>query len=283
LPFVPWVDDVMALFLGDNNTSPDSVARFQVLYNVVAAIIVYPFIGLWSRLMQRWIHRDDSVDYQLNSINKINTKTKKYLPLLQQDILTLIKKVYQFNVQHLSIDQQILVNPEYTQAEKYYATTIIKKEKFGEEYEVIKTIEESLLQGLLQRLHHGDDKQDQRYLPYYEAINKIIYSAKALDDSADAYYLLRSSDSLMATERLHTLKESMVDLYVEISCVIEHQSFKGYKKNIQTILKRIEHSNQELIDLLGKHLHRQAMPGGELSALLDFTSALERSHRSLVE
>jgi hypothetical protein len=25
------------------------------------------------------------------------------------------------------------------------------------------------------------------------------------------------------------------------------------------------------------------MPGGELSALLDFTSALERSHRSLVE
>ncbi|USN56416.1 MAG: hypothetical protein H6766_05145 [Candidatus Peribacteria bacterium] len=260
--------------------SADSVAWFQVFYNVVAALIVYPLIGPRARLMERFVGSDEHQDYQLVSIGQ--SKHGKYYELLNQDITMFIKKIFKFNVQNISIDQKTLLNDEYTLSEKHYAVKYIQADKLREDYDVISTIEESLLHELLKRLHDSNDKQDKALYPFYESIQHVAYSAKAWEDAREYITLLQSSDNLMIRERMQTLREDMIDLYIILSEVITHESFSRRKKKIERVIDRITHSNEELLDLLGKHLHRQAMPKGELSSLLHLISAIQRSHKSFV-
>lgn len=270
----------MSVFM-QANRSPDAIAWFQVLYNTVAAILVYPFIHPLAALIRRYVHGSEKSDYKLLSIDK--KKQKNYLAALQDDISMLMKKIYKFNVHHLAIDQKILLDPDYTIAEKYYAEYLLKQQKFEEDYEILKTIEESLLRPLLQRLHRSNDKEDKNYLPYYQAISALMYSAKALDDSRHNFLDLHASTNLMVKERLQALKTQMVDLYLLYARIIDVGSCKEFRKQVEKQLAKMDHSNEMLMDLLGKHLHRQPMQSGELSGLLHFSSALYRSHHAFYQ
>ncbi len=281
MPFTPWVENVMSWIMGSEKMGPDAIARFQVIYNVIVAMVIYPFIYLIANVMQKWVGKGNHSDYQLKSIHE--TKTKNYLPAIEKDIVMLLKKIFKFNVHHLFIDQKILLNPRYTMSEKHYATYKLKEEKFREDYEILRTIEEGILHGLLKRFYLGGNKEDKKYLPYYEAIEQFMYSAKALDDTRPNIFLLEMSDSLMIRERIQTLKEQMIDLYITISEVIDNQSLKGNITKIKKQTKDIESTNEELMDMLGKYLHRQDMARGELSALLHLTSSLHRSHKALLK
>lgn len=230
--------------------------------------------------MERFVDSDEHQDYQLASIGQ--SKHKKYYEMLGQDVSMFVKKVFKFNVQNIDIDQKILLNPDYTISEKHYATKHLSTEKLEESYDVLSTIEESLMHELLKRIHTGSEKQDKELYPFYESIQHIGYSAKAREDAREYVDTLSGSDNLMIRERMQTLREDMIDLYLLLSEVIAHESFKGKKTAIEKVLDRITHSNEELLDLLGKHLHRQSMPKGELSSLLHLISAMQRSHTSFV-
>ena len=125
------------------------IAIFQLFYNLVAAIIAYPLIPWFTKMLQKYIH-GDLLDYQLVSLN---SSSSSYESLLQKDILTLIKKIYKFNVHHMDIDQKILLNPDYTSSEKHYAVYHLSNEALDEDYDILQNIEESMLRGLLQRIH----------------------------------------------------------------------------------------------------------------------------------
>lgn len=104
-------------------------------------ILLYPFIGAIARMFERYSNADKT-DYELVSIKP---NVKNYSDLLQKDLTTLIKKIFKFNVHHLDIDQKILLNPEYTISEKYYATYHLSQDHLDEDYEVLKNIEEGIV------------------------------------------------------------------------------------------------------------------------------------------
>lgn len=89
-------------------------------------------------MIEKRIH-GDQLDYQLVSLS--NT-TKSYDQLLLQDLTTLMKKIFKFNVHHMDIDQKILLNPEYTMSEKHYAIYHLSDEALDEDYDILKNIEE---------------------------------------------------------------------------------------------------------------------------------------------
>jgi hypothetical protein len=82
-------------------------------------------------------------------------------------------------------------------------------------------------------------------------------------------------------ERLQYLKEQMVNLYMIVADMIARCD--DSHRDLSEVLSRIDHNNTEITTLLGQHLHRQNLPGGELSALLHLTSALHRSHNAIVK
>ena len=136
---------------------------------------------------------------------------------------------------------------------------------------------------MLKRIHHGSKQEDKVYLHYYEMIEALMYSAKSLNDTRDNFITLTQSESLMLKERVQHLREQMVDLYIVIAKMIENGDAKNFIKEIDEELRDVANTNKESADLLGQHLHRQAMPGGELSALLHLTNGLNRSHESIVK
>lgn len=108
-----------------------------------------------------------------------------------------------------------------------------------------------------------------------------MYSSKTLHDTRHNFLILSQSESLMIKERLQHLKEQMVDLYVVIADMIARSD--SSHPDLAKLLREVDDNNGEITNLLGQHLHRQNLPGGELSALLHLTSALQRSHRAMVE
>jgi len=229
--------------------------------------------------MERFSAKDVTTDYQLLSI----TQTANYDDTIKQDILTLLKKIYKFNVHHLDLDKKILLDPEYTIAEKYYAVYHLGAEDLEEDYDILKTIEEAVLRWLLQRIHHGDDQQDKIYLRYYEMIESLMYSAKSLKDTRSNYSTLIQSESFMIKERVQSLREQMVDLYIVIAQIIHAWAMGDYSSQLTHELGDIADMNKETTELLWQHLHRQSMLGGELSALLHLTSGINRSHDAIIK
>lgn len=274
LAFVPWTEEFMQLFMSTAwENWPAAIAWYQVIYNVIMGILLYPFIWGIARLFERYSNVDKT-DYQLVSIKP---NVKNYDALLSQDLTTLIKKIFKFNVHHLDIDQKILLNPEYTISEKYYAKYHLSQEHLDEDYEILKNIEEWIVKWLLARIHTGSTKADKEYLEYYELIDVIMYSAKTLHDTRDNFITLIESESLMVKERLQYLKEQMVDLYIIFADII---STRQNNRSLWELLSAIDKNAIEIADLLAQHLHRQNLPWGELSALLHLISALQRSHHS---
>lgn len=277
---VPWTQEFMQLFMTTTwDQWPTAIAWYQVIYNVLTGLLIYPFIGKIASLMEFYSSKDVTTDYQLLSIGE----PKNYGDALKQDLIILLKKIYKFNVHHLDLDQKILLDPEYTTSEKYYAVYHLNDEQLTEDYDILKTIEEAILRSLLKRIHHGNEAEDKVYLGYYEMIESLMYSAKSLNDTRDNFLTMTQSESLMIKERLQHLREQMVDLYLVIAQLIADGDVRKFDKEIADELHDVANTNKESADLLGQHLHRQAMPGGELSALLHLTNSLNRSHESIVE
>ena len=111
----------------------------------------------------------------------------------------------------------------------------------------------------------------------------MMYSSKSLRDTRDNFITLGQSDSLMLKERMQNLREQMIDLYTTISDVIDADSIIKYNKLLDKNLTAIINTNKESADMLGQHLHRHSMPGGELSALLHLTNGINRSHHAIAQ
>lgn len=278
LIFVPWTEEFMQLFMSTTwEHGPAAIAWYQVIYNVIMWILLYPFIGSIARMFERY-STTEKTDYELVSLKP---HVKNYETLIQQDLTTLIKKIFKFNVHHLDIDQKILLNPEYTISEKYYATYHLTQEHLEEDYEVLKNIEEGIVKWLLSRIHTGSTKDDKEYLKYYELIDVMMYSAKNLHDTRDNFMTLLDSESLMVKERMQHLKEQMVDLYIILADMIAAR--EDTNKSLPIILSAIDQNAIQIADLLAQHLHRQNLAWGELSSLLHLISALQRSHHAIAQ
>lgn len=274
---VPWTEEFMQLFMKTTGEDgPTAIAWYQVIYNVLTGILIYPFIGAIARMFERY-SSTDKTDYELVSI----AHPKDYSVALQQDLVTLLKKVFKFNVHHLDIDQKILLNPDYTISEKHYAVYHLPQEALDEDYDILKNVEEGVIKWLLTRIHHGDHKEDEEYLEKYELIETMMYSSKSLYDTRADFTILIQSESLMMKERLQYLKEQMVDLYMIVADMIARHDSSHH--DLSHILSQVDDNNIQITNLLGQHLHRQNLPGWELGALLHLTSALQRSHKAIIK
>lgn len=280
LLLVPWTQEFMSLLMKTTGDQwPTAIARYQVIYNVITGILIYPFIGKIAELMERYGSKSNAADYKLLSISR----SKNYANALRHDIIVLLKKIYKFNVHHLDLDQKILLDPEYTVAEKYYAIYSLNEDALAEDYAILRTIEEAILVGLLQKIHTWDDKQDITYLAYYEIVELLMYSAKSLHDIRDNYITLTQSESLMIKERIQDLREQMIDLYIIVSKIIKAGDADQFDTHIMEELNDIIDTKKETTNLLWQHLHRKNMPWGELSALLHLTNGINRSHDAIIK
>ena len=264
--FVPFVRYWMWFIVDVQRYWPDALAIFQVIYNIITALLIFPWINHIATFLSQFDTAQDK-DYQLKSIKKYKDDIM-YLQDLKYDVSILAKKIFKFNLHHLKIDQKIVLNPEYNLWEKYLWIYIVSDEDFEEDYEVLKTIEAAILENLFVRMNQNNTSE---YQHIYTAIQNLMNSAKILRASKHDIEQLYMSDMLIIQERVQALKEHMIDKYLVFSQIIAW--------NRDTIETHHDLSNQ-LIELLSKVLKRQHIPWLELTSLLHLTSALDMAHHA---
>lgn len=135
-------------FLGLEKNPVMALAVFNVLFNIVTAVLFFPFMYRFVAWTQKLFPEKKSelvlaIDDQENIFSDVS------LTALKQDAILLIKKVFKYNLHVLNIDQHKLLDHRMgvkSIVGKYYEA---HEEKLIEEYTIIKEISEKLIAYLL--------------------------------------------------------------------------------------------------------------------------------------
>lgn len=128
----------------------------------------------------------------------------------RQDTMLLLDKVITFNLQVLNIDPKKL---------KLVDKKLLDEEKEEQSYNVIRTIEETLMQTVisLYKTHKTHTRYHTELFTLREAVERMVYSAKTLKDISHNLDELRASKMALLTKFLKEFAKESIDIYQTIS------------------------------------------------------------------
>lgn len=147
----------------------------------------------------------------------------KAIAAFREDVFFLFKKVYEYNVKQLGINVEILQDQRTSVETKYGTVKLIDNENLEQEYKVISTMEETLMQTVVKIYQKNKEHKKDSYELFVlrEAIERVVYSAKALKDSKHTIDDLRASKTALINEYLTGFKHEMIDLYIIIAACMQ--------------------------------------------------------------
>lgn len=261
-----------------------ALAMYQTFYNIFGAILFFPFIKPLSKFLEKIIP-DKNLDYEL-WINKIGlTEVDIILPVIKNDILMLLKKIFKFNVHYLNIDQKALLNDDIWLNKKMDLEVILDQEVILEEYNTCKIIEEDILSYILKLLREEslNELKIKDLQNLYFSVERMMYSAKARKDTHHASGVLFNSDNEFIANRLKQLKKNMVGLYYGISEIIDKNDIQKNYFEVEKLTTIIMKDNKEFLQDVWKYLEKDELEEWLLSELLHFSQAYERSNDAIVD
>ncbi len=100
-----------------------------------------------------------------------------------------------------------------------------------------------------------------------EAIERIVYSAKALKDTKDAIDDLRAAKIPLIDQYLNTFTKEMIDLYILIDRFIAGKETPEETKHLKKYLLDIANADEKFLNALGDKLPQEILTNRQLSAL----------------
>lgn len=261
-----------------------ALAIFQLIYNIIGAILFYPFIDPLSRFLQRYIH-DEKPDYTLWVSTLELTDIDIAIPVIKNDAITLLKKIFKFNVHHLRIDQKKLLQKDISFDTKVSLEYILNNDALHEDYHIMKVIEENILWFILKAMHQPNiSKENLKSLQdLYQSIESMMYAAKAWKDTENNTALLFQSDNVFIKNRIVELKKEMVELYLNIADIINNTDVEKNYDNVLWIIQKNKLNNIIFVEKISEYLQNNTIDQWLLSDLFHVSQANERSNDAIIE
>jgi phosphate:Na+ symporter len=243
------------------------LSAFYVGFRTLIALLVFPFIGLFTRLVQRYI-TDRPAKFTL-AIQKIQTTPidpELAILAVKQDLLVYCKEVISYNLNirdfYLTdITQQQGDIEKIMKRELYFGTTHLKKE-----YQEIKVLQEKLLSflALINQVVLQNPEEEAEFTALYQTIIDIGDSSKSLKDVWDRVEDWQWSSSETLQKDYETLRKMVLDFYKTVLQVLAnldnkqaftllHEALEKIKKNDKhylTIFQRREGDDVDLTNLI---------------------------------
>gem|GEM_PF-3670224 len=199
-----------------------AVVMYDFRYNMLGAILFFPFLKYYVQLLERLVSSKNN-DLSLKSSHVDMNDMTKSLSAFREDVLMLFRKVYQFNLKQLSVDVQKFMDQRKSKESKYEAVKIIDNDNLDQEYKVILTIEETLMQSVvaLYKIHKTRKQDHFELFELREAIERSVYSSKTLFDSKKTIDDLRAAKTPFVDGYLNKFRRQMIDLYEIIAAYDE--------------------------------------------------------------
>ena len=226
--FKPMINLVNMLTIGDifslqgealNAALPTFLAGFHTLFNLINAIIFFPFIGGFAKLVEKIIpmketYTDESYHFQYIASSRIDTPEVYMLTVKDE-----IGKMMNLTKNMFSTYSSIFASKEKQEVEKALST-LKKKEEYADE------MQEQLIDFLVRM------QQDSKTPTHVQEINSMIRTIDEIESVTDSIYNL-SKISEMRIEKDLAFSEdetSAIRSYIEMT-----SSFiSSVRKNIET-------------------------------------------------
>lgn len=207
------------------------------------------------------------------------------LPVIKKDVITLIKKIFKFNVHHVRIDQKTLLKKDVSFDTKVSLEYVLQRDALQEDYHILKIIEETLLNFLLKIMHQGSIEKDKALFlqDMHSAIERMMYAAKARKDTEHNTNNLFMSDNIFIKNRLTVIKKQMVSLYILVAKIIDNDDVEKNYDDMLIIIDNIKKNNEEFVQELSEYLLQNTLDQGLLTDLFHLSQAHERSNDALIE
>lgn len=283
LPLLYPSIDLMKHFFDLPNQKIWAVVMYDVWYNVLGALLFYPFLKGFVTLLERLVSaKKDEVSLRSSHIDLEDMH--KALAAFREDVLLLFRKVYEFNVKHLGIDVNMLQDQRISTETKYGTDKFIDNENLDQEYKIISTMEETLMQAVV-KIYQKNKKYKKDYYELFalrEVIERVVYSAKALRDSKYTIDELRASKTSLISEYLREFKREMIDLYIIIAACMQGHVTGAQRKELKDSFDVIMNADESFLTAIGDKVSHEILSNRQLSSLVHVSQALNRSHKAML-
>lgn len=258
---------------------------YDVIYNVVGAIIFYPFLHQFVKLLKLLVPQK-TPEFVLHSSHiMVMAHVEKAIGAFTEDVNLLLRKVYTFNAKALSINTTILEDPKSSLETKYGAISVVDNDNLEQDYKTICTIEESLMQFVVKICErHKDAATEYRTTLFTlrEAIERVVYSAKTLRDSKEILDELREVRMPLIDEYVRQFTKEMIDMYVIIRAYLSGTETAQHRKHIEKYFQQLTNADEHFLNIISDTLPQEVLSNRELAALLHLSQALNRSHKAIL-
>ena len=263
-----------------------ALAVYDVIYNTVGAILFYPFLGKFVKLLKLLV-RPKEPDFVLHSMHvMVMAHVEKAILAFNEDVILLLRKVYMFNAKVMSINTEVLQDSKSSLETKYAASTRIDNDNLEQDYKIILTIEESLMQFVVKLFEkHKDTAAEYRTSLFIlrEAIERIVYSAKTLWDSKEeSLDELRDVRMPLIDSYLRQFTREMIDMYVVVGAYLHGEETEQHRKHLQKYFQELTNADEHFLNVVADKLPQEVLSNRQLSALVHLSQALNRSHKAML-
>lgn len=242
---------------------------YDFWYNLLGALLFFPFLKWFVKLLESLVSAKKE-DIVLHSSHLDYKDITKSLHAFRQDVLTLFRKVYEFNARQLSIDLPILMDPKSSMETKYGTVTVVENDNLEQDYKVISTLEETLIQAMVKMYQKNKESKEGHFELFLlrEAIERVVYSAKTLDDTKMTIDDLRAAKIPLINEYLRDFKREMIDLYVIIAACMNGQVTRAQRKELKASFDEILNADENFLTAIGDKVSQEVLSNRQLSSLL---------------
>lgn len=259
------------------------VSIFYVWFRILWAFIVYPFITKIALWLQK-LFPEKKTDWDLR-IEKLAVSElgEASLIALKQDVVSLIKRVFTYNMNLFGIDTKLIFENDYQPEKVLNIHKNLDNILIEENYKKLKIVEEKLLQFAvgIKSSEFGHIKLND-INKIYSAIINSVYSAKYLKDIKHNIDELSQSQNVFMKSNYQNFRVVLLDLYKNISEVIDGKDSVENLSKILEIFENIKASDRAFVTWISKELIFDGLDQFELSGLINTNRYVYLSCKSII-
>lgn len=283
LPLLSWSISLLQFFFDLPNQNIWAVVMYDFWYNLLWAALFYPFLRQYVWLLEKLVSPTK------NEISLYSTHTdihdiKKALIAFRKDVLMLFDKVYKCNLTHLGIDSRQLILLKEWDTPHQLAHLKMDNDNIEQDYKVILTIEETLMQAVVkvyQANKHKEHHHEELFM-LREAIERMVYSVKALHDSKVTLDELYASKTPLILDYLEEFRNEMGYIYSMIAACIQGSVTAKQRKALDIAFDELVSADERFLTDIGDEVSQDVLSNRQLSSLVHLAQGINRSHKAIL-
>lgn len=278
LLLLPVLVYTVGLFVNTETNAVIGLALFHTIFNLLGVVVFYPLIHVFSRLLTRLFpDRKEAVTLYIS--NATTDVADAAIAALKNEILHLVKKVQQYNLRLLNIDEKLVfAGYDYAQPERRQ-----KVLQADEQYEQVKLLQAEIFT-FSTRIQAQElvEREPEELTRYLHAARMALHSAKTFKDVKHDFEAFEQADNVFLNDQYTHFRKRLIETYLKIHRITEENGKKDKTKAILKTLKQLREDDRLFVSLTTQAISSGLIEDLNVSTALIANRAFVQSSRQLL-